>query len=151
MACARCDKVFAPLREAQERRKAEGLPPAQICFGCLRPIPHYPGMYGAGFESRTVDHEHLEACEGRNVWAPVMFELCLTCFRADQRKNGEAPLFDPPFHDLEIPDPPPQAAQVAEPPPKVELTPRERLEAMLQTQGMADLLRGLLEAAEAKR
>lgn len=64
-------------------------------------------MGAVGFQSRTIDHTYDEKDQGTfrdpiNLKMPVHLELCLTCYRKDQIKNGEDPLFDRPYGALEL-------------------------------------------------
>lgn len=77
-----------------------------VCQFCKRPFGPYPGMVQVGFQSRSVWHKH-EATAGTpekplKLDIPIHFELCLTCYRNDQLIHGEAPLFDPPYAELEL-------------------------------------------------
>lgn len=91
MSCVRCNQLASVA--------------ANRCHGCDRVLPIYPGMYGAGFESRTIDHLCVSvAASGVPVElaSPKHLSLCLTCYRADQKRHGEPPLYSPPFDILEV-------------------------------------------------
>lgn len=78
--CPHCvelrDRKFVPDPATSRER-------ARACDGCGCVIPVLPGMNGAGFESASVHHFHLDASGGRVLWVPAMRELCAACFRAD--------------------------------------------------------------------
>ncbi len=53
------------------------------CDGCGCRIPVYVAMQGAGYESHTVHHWHLQDLGARAAWAPSMLELCRECYLKD--------------------------------------------------------------------
>lgn len=73
-----------------------------VCDWCKKVLPVYPGMFGAGFESRTVDHFHQSQAGRHTMETPIHVPLCLSCYRKDQIKHGESPLYAPPYTNIEV-------------------------------------------------
>lgn len=66
--------------------EASALAAKRCCADCKQPIPVYPGMGGAGYESATV-HFHLGDILGRQTWLGVNRELCRPCYLIDYAKQ----------------------------------------------------------------
>lgn len=75
MNCRQCESL-------EKRRDGEN-----VCDECLRPIPKYDNMGGAGFESHSIHHFHTEEEGVKTLNLPVHLQLCHECYLKDFEKN----------------------------------------------------------------